>query len=168
MECTLFNQEEIHVATTKIRIFVTHMHYGTNAVLNLCDLELTCIILLIVCINILGFHCETILHVHVYICLFGIIWVWLQMIIVNLYFMQVIIHPFLQVRVVTRLDEGTLWQKKPKHFILKVFWYLSHWVWTGNYKLYLTPFLSENISIKSHLKASTHPLSYRYMYIMEN
>lgn len=65
MECTLFNQEEIHVATAKIWIFVTHMHYGTNAVLNLCDLEL--IILLIICINILGFHCETILHVYLFI-----------------------------------------------------------------------------------------------------
>lgn len=48
----------------------------------------------IICMNILGFNCETILHVNL------LIWhnkvqVWLQ-ITVNLYLMQVIIHAFLQ------------------------------------------------------------------------
>lgn len=79
------------------------MHYGTNAVLNLCDLEL--IILLIICINILGFHCETILHVYLFI--------WHNMGMAANDHSESIFHAshnscFLTSEGCTRLDEGTL------------------------------------------------------------
>lgn len=115
-----FIQTRNKKATVKIWILEKYIHSGTNAVRYI-SVTWFCIY-----IYISGFHCETILHV----CLF--IW-----------------------------HNTGMTASKSESVSTASFWFLSHWVNVLN-----TIPLSIFTCIKSHVQASTHYMSCRY--IMEN